>query len=212
MDMKDSDLFSDTDDECVFTSRRQRVCDSVDAFNEKRLMDVPVGVNIGTLFKEYKIETPHLHEDKITVGSRETKIDMSGNPLLQILDRSRPTYVDHLIIEADIPFSGDSAMFWVKPSKYTSRRPRGRILRNNILRVSSIVANVDANAKDIRSDIDTTVECVKKYLDWLHADVDSYNKKLDSLICERITERRNRILRNQGILSSLGYPVRNKDK
>ena len=161
---------------------------------------------------------PTLHEDKITVGVYETNIRVKkARRGIFSICRSSYSYVSGLVIDVDIPFSGDSHVFWVKPSficplHEEKSPPKAHIFRGDILRVYISVARADFDEKAVQNEIGAAMDFIKKHLALMQKDVDRHNRELDDLIEKRVAERRGKVLRDLDILSSLGYPIRNEDK
>ena len=158
--------------------------------------------------QDYSVGVPRLDESSITVDQHEIKVDVSRDPLRHIRDRSRPFLIDGTIVEVDVPFSGDSDMFWIRPSKFTLNPPRARVLPGGILRID--VAGASLDTEGVRSTINTTIESIKKYLEWQREDVSIFNAELRGLVETHITQRRSKLLRDQGLVSSLGFRLRER--
>ena len=190
------------------TARLSAIRKKIDSIGGSRLLNTSVEDLCKFFEQNYSVEVPRLDEDSITVDQHETKIDVSGDPHRYIRDRSSPFLVDGTIVEVDVPFRGDSEMFWVRPSTFTLNPPRAMVLQTGILRISIVGTSLET--EDVRSTIDTTMESVKKYLDWLRADVRNFNAELRGLVETRIAERRSKLLRDQNLVSSLGYRLRER--
>ena len=183
--------------------------DEIDAIDGNRLLNTSVGDLCEFFVQKYRIDVPTLHEAAITADQREAKVDVSGDYRRLILDRSRPAYVRGAVIEIDIPFDGDAGMFNIRPSTYTLNPPRARVTeKSRILRIH--LEGADLDKEQVRRDIDGTIASIKEYLDWQRRDVVAFDTELRSAVEKHIKDRREKLLNNQSLVSSLGFPLRER--
>ena len=82
---------------------------------------------IARLVEQFDINVPVLHDDQKVAEARETQVDVSRDPMRMIRNRSQPFYVAGSEIKFIIPFSGDAALFDVRPSTFTLSPPWGNV-------------------------------------------------------------------------------------
>jgi hypothetical protein len=79
-------------------------------------------------------------------------------------------------------------------------------IRNNCLVYS--ISNVDQNQEDVKSGFENYLREVKEYLQTQRQESISYNNALESNIRRMITARKDKLLKDRNIVSSLGYKLK----
>ena len=195
-------LFAERDWLSTKDAQVDAMCAEVDRIEADRLSNTPIEDLCASLVQKYRIDVPVLREDSIDVTHRETKVDVSHEPLRFFLDRSRPALVDGTAIEVDIPFKGDAAMFRIRPSQYTLNAPNATVFGDR-LRIS--IVGVDLKRSDVKSRLDAAIASIKRYLDWQRKDAEAFNSTIPSLVTEHVSRRRRKLQQDQDLASSLGF-------
>lgn len=154
-----------------------------------------------TLFEQYKIEVPALLEDKIYIRTPEDvkiPVEKRGYGKSTTVDGTKFTFV--------IPFEGDPGIFSISPSTYLSVLPYGHIESNEI-RVTYEVP-IDKDSSRLKTDFDTNLNTISKYLTFLDDDVAQFNKKLTAAIRAILQRRKDKLEKDIEVVSSFGFPVR----
>ena len=201
-------LFGHTDWFSIRDRYKQAMLKEIDAVEGNRLLNTSVDDLCRYIEKKYTINVPSLNRDGIVVDQHEAKIDVSHDPRRFILDRRRPIYVDGTAIEVVVPFTGDAEMFSVQPSRFTSNPPRAQILNNNL---KILIQGTDLTSDRVTSIISNTLSSIESYLDWQRNDVRSFNDQIFEMAKEKITRRRKKLLRDQDLVSSLGFALKQRE-
>ncbi|MDQ3668404.1 MAG: hypothetical protein M3410_17880 [Acidobacteriota bacterium] len=122
-----------------------------------------------------------------------------------IIDRSRPFYVAGTKTVIAVPFEGDPELFKVQPNSFTFTRPAGRIVRSEI-HLTYTQSKADGEA--IKREYLKTVQEIKQYLDWQRPSADELNNQLETIVRQRISERKQKLSAGVEMIESLGLPVR----
>lgn len=161
------------------------------------------------LISKYSMNAPKIHEDEIYVNNQqEVDIDVSSDRRRLIRDRSRPFYVKGIAITIAIPFDNDGSLFYYKPSSFTFSPPSGEI---NGQEVHLIYEEVEHSSEELKKIYTRDVNEIKKYLEWVKRDVESFNQSLESLIEQIFTQRKQKLLTSQGVVGGLGIPIRQRE-
>lgn len=158
--------------------------------------------------KKYRIDAPVLDREGIVVAQRETQIDVSQDPLRAISDRSQPVYIPGTEIEITVPFTGDSLAFTITPTIYSSSPPRGNV-RDGTLTFS--ITGVDLEVDKVSKEIDDTLNQVDSYLTNLRTNAETLTNELDSTARQCIERRRKKLLADQNLVASLGFPIKQRN-
>lgn len=200
-------LFCGPDWFSVAESQRQTLHSEIDAMDGNRLLNTSVDDLCDYFDEKFRIDVPTLHEEQTVADQQEVQIDVSQDPMRFIRDRSRPFHVAGTLVEVTVPFSGESEAFRIQPTTFTTSPPRGEI-RGRTLVVT--VQGTDLEAQQVKAEIDRTIGNVKQYLDWLRDNARGLNEKIRRLADERINWRREKLLADQNLVASLGFPLKER--
>lgn len=154
------------------------------------------------LVDEFKIELPELKEDDIYQKKpSDTKIRYSGRGHF-----GRSTTVDGTKYTLIIPFTGDSTMFGIFPSSFTSVLPYGIVESDELKVVYEVPVGQDASR--IKADFDNNLDTIKKYLEYLTKDINDFNGKLEPSIKARLERRKNKLDNDDEIANTFGFPIK----
>lgn len=160
------------------------------------------------LISEYSLGAPIIHEDKIYVYDQgEVAIDVSKDSMRLIFDRSQPFYVKGVKVTITVPFKGDEEVFQYRPSTFTLNPPRGEIIGHEI---HLIYEAVEHDAEKLKQMYQRDLNEIKKYLEWVRQDVESFNNSLEAFVRQLVSQRKKKLLDNIGLVSSLGIPVKRR--
>lgn len=179
--------------------RDGKMASEIDAIPRDRLLNTSVEDLADYFRKKYEIDMPRIVEGGITVADKEVKIPTQNY--------GRMVHANATEIECLIPFEGDGTLFEAQPSCFGPGPPVGSVERNEIVLGEH---TTDHDAQRVKASIDHEIGSIRKYLEWLGNDVSGYNGSLLTKARRMIEARRNRILKDRGLVASLGYPVRQR--
>ncbi len=182
--------------------------DEVAVIDGNRLLNTSVDDLCAYFVEKYQLHPPVLLEDQAVADQQEIQIDVSNNPNRHIRDRSRPFYIAGTRVMLEVPFEDDADFFKVIPSTFTVSPPVADV-QNNILSLS--VSGTDLTPEGIKSQLDRTLHEIKKYLSWIANDVKSLNDELGGLAREAIESRQQKLLADQSLVASIGFPLKRRD-
>ena len=149
-----------------------------------------------------------LHKEHIEADSHEEQIDVSQDPRRHIRDRSRPFYITGTCIEVTVTFSGDPQTFSIQPTSFTFDPPIGGV-RSNLLFFS--ISGIDMELEQVRSQIDRNLSSVESYLEWLRNDAASFNQEIRQVAFRLVEQRREKLLADRNLVSSLGFSLKERN-
>lgn len=202
MSRYDSDniLFFDIDLVASLAAQRRSLETDINSFDQNRLLNTSQDDLVRYFVDKNHVESPKLLLDQWTVESRE------GSQRVRDFGGDITVAVQQLVVR--IPYEGEGQLFQARPSTYSSVFPRGQYDGNTL----TIVVNASSGGtpESVRATIDREVESVQQYLTWIRSDVASHNNQLERIISDFIERRRAKILAQQGMVSSLGIPLRER--
>jgi hypothetical protein len=207
--MRGQYLFAQVDMFSVIEHQKQQAAKKVQQIDSAHLQRTIEDELVSQIVKEYRLDVPVIKDDKIYVADHgEAQVDVSRDFNRAIFDRSRPFYVQGTKMTIAIPFEGDAELFKVQPNSYTTTRPAGEIVGSEI---RLTYTQAEPNSEAIKNAYMKTVQEVKQYLEWQRSSADEFNSQLESLVRQRISERKQKLAAGAGMIESLGLPAKMQD-
>lgn len=201
-------LFSSADLSQIIAGARANLAAEVDRMDENRLLNTAPADLAGYLVEKFRIEPPTIQRDKWVADATETKIDVSRDSRRWIDDRSRPFYIPGQRIEIEVPVEGEIELLYARASTFTHSPPRAHIKGTSIILKFEIAQ--DSEDFDIKQRAESTLNEIEQHITWIRSDLSTYNSNLTALADSAISARRDRLLANQGRVSSLGIPLKRR--
>lgn len=176
----------------------------IESLGENYLLSVNLDDVFEYLIDKYSIIPPELIKVDNNVNielieQRETEFKKE--------DWGRIINVKANIYVFSIPFNGDEKMFKYQPSSFSSILPYGNV-NGKELHISFAVTDHDSNA--LKQKMDKEINTIEQYLGWIKNDVIKFNNELKRTIFEKLETRKEKLLKDQGLVASLGIPIRQR--
>lgn len=202
-------LFSDGDIYNILENQKEAIKKEVYALDSNYLLNTSENDLVQWLIDRLRLDVPEILDSEIYVAEhKETKVDVSRDPMRWIDDRSEPFYVQGTRTTIAVPFSGDSGFFKVRPSSFSTVLPRANI-NGSELRMT--FDQVEANGEAIKAQYTSIVSQIKQYLGWLSESANQFNNTLESVIRTHVTQRKEKLLAGAGMIESLGLPIKRRE-
>lgn len=162
-----------------------------------------------SLVDKYTVEIPKLHDEKLhALEPQDAEIDVRGRFDYAVIDNDEPHYVKGTSLTIAIPFEGEEQLFNFRPSAVTSYFPRGRIINNEIHLTYN---DVNMKPEDVKKLYENDLRIIRQHLQSISSNVEQHNKSLEPKIRELISQRKDKILKEQNMVASLGIPIRRRE-
>jgi hypothetical protein len=201
-------LFSESDLRAVVENQERRMFEEIDSIDGNRLMRTNLEDLSDYFEQKYRIDVPQLKEEEAQVDQSENQVDVSKDPSRVFLVRNQPFYIRGTAVTFFIPFEGDGELFKCRPSSFTFNPPRARVREKEI---AFTYVRTDHDATQVKSDFDHELAEVRKWLEWIAKDVAPFNTAVRGKSRQRLEQRREKLLKDQGMVASLGFPLRKKE-
>jgi hypothetical protein len=203
-------LFSDSDIYEYIENRKKQLSNAIQSLDQNYLLNSSEEDLIAALIDQFNINIPVILDNEIHIADYgETPVDVSRDLDRYISDRSRSFYLQGTKLTIVVPFEGDAQLFKISPNVYSTTKPIGRIIGNEI-HLEYMTAAEDGSA--IEASYKRTVSEVKQYLDWSREFIENqFNNQLPASVREQITSRKNKIFAGSKMVASLGLPVKRRD-
>jgi hypothetical protein len=182
----------------VFRGTHQRILKEIGEFQTEYILNVSTEDLVEHLVDKYKGNPPILHEDRIEICDQG---ELKGKNYDNVPKRIGVYFV------FAVPFSGESEFFFYMPSSFTSSLPRGFIVGNELrLRYE----RGDHNPEVIKKSLNEEIRHINEYLDSVRKDVEKWNCDLEPFIRKQLQSRKDLLLKDKGLVASLGIPIRQR--
>lgn len=207
--MKDKELLFSRDDlPEQLRDRAGFIIREIDTLDANRLLNTSTEDLVEYFEGKFRIKPIILLEDQISVEQNEAKIDISQGPSKFISDRTRSYYVDGTRITYFLPYEGEKSFFYFRASSFDFNPPSLIITQENVQFAFDVL---DHNSEDIKARFSNELENLKRNLSWINNDINHFNNELTQKIRQRIEWRKDKILKDQGLVSSLGFPLKKRE-
>jgi len=200
-------LFSKYDWFALQEHQKKQLTAEISQMDGNRLLNTSLDDLCDYFEEKYRVNVPLLKEAETIADQKETQIDVSGDSLRAIRDRSRPFYIPGTEIQITVPFEGDAEAFNIQPASFTLNPPIADVHRN---RLTISVQGTDLKADKVRSEIDKTLLKINKYLNTLRDNAKGLNDHLRNIANGAIQRRREKLLSDQNLVASLGFPLKER--
>lgn len=206
-------LFRKADLGETLENARNTAIKAVEAMDPNQLLQVSETDLVDHLLAEYRVEPIQLLKDQMYVTNpREVEINRTDayghGERLRVVLPGLPNTVKGMEFSVIVPFTGNEIVFLCQPQASDSLPPTARI-DGQELHLDFKLA--DANKEVVERERDRTLASVEKYLAYGEPQVTQHNKQLKTSVEVAIKQRKERILKNQGLVASLGLPIMRRD-
>lgn len=200
-------LFNISELRVFLGTRRKQVFEEIQNQNADYILNVNPSEFCKYLVQKYCLAPIALDESNIVVDQEEKKVDVSGDPNRWIRDENRPFYLPGTQVTYFIPFKGDPELFNYKPSTFTYQPPEGRI-NGQVLEL--FFEGVDVSPDKIKGKFERALSELKRWLGWVSNQVQQFNEQLPPIIEDQIKARREKLLKDRGLVAELGFPLKKR--
>ena len=194
----------------VLPAQKRKLKEKIQSFKVDYLLNASEQDLIASLVDEFTLIVPTIDESNIQMDYRERQIDVSGDPNRLFFDHHGPFYVAGTEFRFMLPFAGDAAFCDVQPQSFTYSSSGSRAaVRNNKIYFTYADANLNPDAA--KREFQNEVQLIKQNLQNLKSVVDRHNSELEQEIRQQVTQRKQKLLNDAHMASSLGYPIRRRE-
>jgi hypothetical protein len=189
----------------VLKERHERYKRKIESLSDNYILNVNETEYINCLVKEFYIDLIDIQSNQTTVSQFEKLIPAEYFP--GGFNTHRGEKYQKNVIKFHIPVSGDPELLWCSPSS-------GLIWSTEICLDDGCICfeiiNFHDNPESIKRDGDHIINNMLTQATYINADVDRFNNHLYESIKGVFQSRKERILKNNNILASLGLPLKKK--
>jgi hypothetical protein len=190
----------------VVEGRRSEIKSKVEVIPKNTLLNASEEDLVAALTEDLRLDVPVLSEEH-ALETAETEVDVSGDPMRGLYDRSVPFYVPGTAFTISIPFTGEPAFFHIRPSTFSLNPPRAEVA-NGELRLT--YTRTDPDTASIKASYDADVKAIKEHLRFLASAAEQFHRELPGQVRSAIQARKQRVLAADGVAASIGLPLKRR--
>lgn len=192
----------------VLRNREARMLSEIESLEEGRILRTSEQDLSGYFFENYKVNTIEIDESNIQVDTDDARIDVSRRLEYGAYGEPGPIYATGTKVSYYIPFTGDSELFELRPSTYTTVLPRAQVKDKELVMTYE---EPSATVSRIQETFTYDLATLSKYLGWIKKDLAPFNASLSNKISEGIKARRFKLLQDRELTEQTGFKLRRRE-
>jgi hypothetical protein len=200
-------LFMSYDWHSVDRNQREQLQKEVITLDGDRLLNTSPDDLAAYLEEKYKINVPILRRADIEVDQRESQMDVSGDPMRFIRDRTRPFYIPSTLIEVVVPYDGDKEAFGIRPTTYTMNPPCAEIRDGGLV---IHIEGTNLSSDQVKAEIERRLREIEEHLVTMRRDAAALNGQLRAVAAQAIETRRKKLLSDRNLVAGLGFKMKER--
>jgi len=191
-----------------------RVGRMVDDISESEFCNSTDDQILEHVYNSLEVLPIELDEGSQKMSYKEIKIDVSKDPRRDVRDRSQKLLIRGLRVTVSTPFTGDSSLFYYRPTRFCRDPLRANIQQRAPEDVGTIEVIVEhpqepnGNPNVYRDEANGILSQIKAYLSDVHSQVHSHNHGLKETIRRSVACRRQRLDRFAEIVKTMNIPLK----
>jgi len=199
-------LFSKYDLRKVLEGQEIKLSSEIEGYDRNYILNVSINDVCDYLEDKHRIKPIDLKKDSIYLKQHgDASIDVSHDHDRVIFDRNAPFYIKGISVTFAIPFEGEADLFYCQASTHFLNVPKAIIEGNEILLTFQ---RIDPNAEQIKAEFEKELSIIEKNVSYINNDINNYFKGFREGIIGKIEARKAKLLKDQGMVESLGYPIK----
>jgi hypothetical protein len=199
-------LFQSRDWHSLHQALIQKLRGEIAGLESQRILNTPVEDLLNHFIDEYTLNVPVIQKDQAVADQREKQIDASYD-YGRHWSTPGPHYIPGTEISLTVPFTGDGSLFEVQPTSYTNNPPVADV---NGQTLTLRIAGTKLDPKNVRAQFDSDLGSIEGYLSTLRGNTEQWNKGIRETSRQQIEGRRTKLLADQNLVASLGFPLRKR--
>jgi len=197
-------LFSEQDGQATLRALVQQAEAEVDSLSEEQIRSTDPDALVQYFVDKYHADVPTLDLDNVAASDHEQDIEVEDP-----FGRGRMR-VKGSAFEFEIPFSGNGAIFRMRPNSYDYGPPYAEIRGQS---VCFSIVDRELTQDRIRREFETIRDSIQKYLAWHREIWQTLDGQIATAVRTRIEQRRVRLQKQNtlaGGLATLGIKLKEK--
>lgn len=208
MNRRSNALFYEGDLAATLTAHENDALSKISQFPEYKIRERDQSELVQELLDEHIVQPILLRVDEVKKSVVEVDVDVSRDSNRNIRDRSRPFSVKGFEYSCGYPYTGDSLLWRLKPSSWSSVLPYGEVVsdaggRNGVLTLKAVMAG-EAKPEELTAAIERELKIVQQYVGWQLGQIEQFNTALEGKIRGAIERRASQVRSVADLAAALG--------
>jgi hypothetical protein len=204
---RNSKIFSKGNIQEIFHTSFKNIISAVEAEDENYLLNVNEQNYIEHLANKYSFDCPEIHYEKVYADSYEGDIPAEWFPPYYYVVSGKK--YKKQVIQFFIPCSGNTSLLFYTPINSFFMDSGSFEIRGETLIAEYI--NYNDNAKSIRENYESDKNHIQRIAENLITDIERFNLMLEGYIKSLLQQRKQKLLSQNNLLTSLGIPLRKNE-
>lgn len=203
-------LFTDGDLGATLDAQRQNALRSVEQIPKDQFLSTTIDTLVEHLVQKHAIEPLVVSASPTAMDQRETKVNVTGRFEYGGSLDGREVYADGHELTFFLPFTGEAALWNLRPNSWSSMLPIGMVdARQSVLKMT-IVNTSNTEAAWYQQELQSQLTCIRQYVSAQLIMISAFNQALPTQIRSAIEQRRAQIEKLQGLAGAFGIPLLKK--
>lgn len=200
-------LFYEGDLSATLQNQLAAIKGLVEKIPREQFLATTIDTLVDNIASQLTIDELVLHEDQIQMEHQETKIDVSRRFEYGGSRDGRTVMTDGHRLVFFVPFSGEAALWGMRPNTWSSVIPQGQIdKRRKILTLS--FSNTSNTAPDwYQSELNSSLAQIRNSIESQRVMLTQYRSSLPSSVRQAIQHRRDQVEKLQGLTAAFNIPM-----
>lgn len=177
---------------------RKRLRDHVEGLAEDYILKVNEVEMIKHLVREFWVTPLEIAAEAHLVGDREISEQVQG---------AFEVYTKHTqVVDVALAFTGDSGLFNLKPSTWSSGFPRGKVEQREVRR--AFILDPNRSPETVKQEIEYWVNSIREFVNRQQPQIEAWNQQVEHLATTIFAARKARHLKKNDMVASIGLPMR----
>ncbi len=200
-------LFHQGDLRDFLENQGQAMSQEINSLPEKQILNSAPKDLEDYFVEKYIIDTIEIDELNTQMTYADTQVDISNRSDFAFFNRGGPAYVTGTRITLYVPFSGDPRLFKYRPSQMRLSTPCPDVRENELV---FVYESTTQDAQRIQKEFEGEISDVNFNINQITKETQDSNSNLRLRVNHSISQRREKLLKDRGIVESLGFPLRRR--
>ena len=190
---------------------RNKISGEINSQTDAYILNVNIDDYTAHLVQKYTLDIPEFHFDKVYVDTVERDIPGSRFPKYEFMISDTSKMFRKEVIIYHIPYTGDINLLLLRPNPMTLMSYEANFdTRQRCILIEII--NFYNDPERIKNQYNQEVNYLISNYSNIRTNCETFNNGLEATIKHSIDFRKQQILRKNNLLSSLGVPIKKKDR
>lgn len=160
------------------------------------------------IIARFVVPEPRLDQTGMTGGVTDERVDVSGDPMRAVFDRSGPFYVAGSTITFRVPYSGPTEVLQLRASTSSFNPPRASVANGHVSVSRDVPADVmERDREGIVASLRAEITKIDTFLGYSRNDIAVANEQLRDGVRRAAQTRHTKVLADRDTEAILGVPL-----